>query len=214
MALAHRLFQDALNDIQRAMDVFEQPLFTRHLSNPLTGSIKFDTVTPSHFDKLLASKPHPPTDLKETSDGYELHAEVPGYDKKNIKIEMPDSRTLILSGSMEKEHEQIGKTATTVKGQANEKDSHDEATKKAKSMQQDHLNNGQEVLQKEQADVAEEQVQSPEWWINERVYGSFKRTFNFPHPVDQDKVKATYENGILKIVVPKMTKGFSKLIDI
>lgn len=85
MALSSRVFTDALRDMQRAMSAFEQPL---------SGSAP-----------LLARR-YPPTDIMETPKGYELHAELPGYDKKKIKIDLTeDRRTLILSGALEEEEE-------------------------------------------------------------------------------------------------------------
>lgn len=38
---------------------------------------------------------------------------------------------------------------------------------------------------------------------NERVFGSFKRCFTLPTEVDNDKVDASFENGILKIELTK-----------
>lgn len=37
----------------------------------------------------------------------------------------------------------------------------------------------------------------------ERSYGSFSRSFTLPHYIDQDKIEAEHENGILKITMPK-----------
>jgi len=37
----------------------------------------------------------------------------------------------------------------------------------------------------------------------ERSYGTFVRSFTLPNSVDQEGVKATYEAGVLKIVMPK-----------
>lgn len=37
----------------------------------------------------------------------------------------------------------------------------------------------------------------------ERAYGSFYRSFSLPSYVDQDKIEAEHENGILKITMPK-----------
>jgi len=37
----------------------------------------------------------------------------------------------------------------------------------------------------------------------ERVYGSFYRTFSLPSSVDVEKVKATYDKGVLRIDLPK-----------
>ncbi len=37
----------------------------------------------------------------------------------------------------------------------------------------------------------------------ERAYGSFYRSFSLPSHIDQDKVEAEHENGVLKITMPK-----------
>ncbi len=40
----------------------------------------------------------------------------------------------------------------------------------------------------------------------ERAYGTFQRSFTLPHYIDQDKIKAEHEDGILKIVMPKKSE--------
>ena len=40
----------------------------------------------------------------------------------------------------------------------------------------------------------------------EIVYGSFNRTFQVPEDADQNKISASYEDGILKIQIPKDEK--------
>lgn len=37
----------------------------------------------------------------------------------------------------------------------------------------------------------------------ERYYGSFSRSFALPSAVDQEKVKAAYDRGVLRITLPK-----------
>lgn len=37
----------------------------------------------------------------------------------------------------------------------------------------------------------------------ERAYGSFFRSFSLPNYVDQEKISAEYENGLLKVRMPK-----------
>jgi HSP20 family protein len=37
----------------------------------------------------------------------------------------------------------------------------------------------------------------------ERAYGAFYRSFTLPNYIDQDKIKAEHENGVLKITMPK-----------
>ncbi len=40
--------------------------------------------------------------------------------------------------------------------------------------------------------------------VRERSYGSFFRIIPLPDDVDQDKIRASFQNGVLKIVVPRM----------
>ncbi|KAI9480988.1 MAG: HSP20-like chaperone [Benjaminiella poitrasii] len=191
MSLTQRLFSDALRDMQRAMAIFEQPLaYNGHRAVQ-------NAINNSSFGR------YPATDMVETPDTYELHAEVPGYDKKDIKIEMPDNHTLVLSGSTQKE---------TTTGPATTDDNKKEETKDSKSK----VNEGeQQALQKK--DDQNQQVSqhsAPDWWVNERISGSFSRSFTFPAPIDQEKIKASYENGILKVVIPKTSKNQSRIISI
>ena len=39
--------------------------------------------------------------------------------------------------------------------------------------------------------------------MRERRYGRFSRRIRLPLPVDSDKVEASYENGVLKLTLPK-----------
>jgi len=46
--------------------------------------------------------------------------------------------------------------------------------------------------------------------LNEFNFSSFQRSFRVPDSVDQDKIKANYKNGILKIKLPKKKESISK----
>lgn len=50
------------------------------------------------------------------------------------------------------------------------------------------------------------------YWISERPYGNFTRTFAFPERLDIDNVAAGLENGVLALVVPKARKYEAKRI--
>lgn len=41
------------------------------------------------------------------------------------------------------------------------------------------------------------------WRLRERTYGSFLRTVPLPYAVDEGKVTATYDKGVLTIMLPK-----------
>ncbi len=48
----------------------------------------------------------------------------------------------------------------------------------------------------------------------ERSYGSFYRSFTLPRNIDQDKIKAESESGILKITMPKKAELKPKKVKI
>ncbi len=48
----------------------------------------------------------------------------------------------------------------------------------------------------------------------ERVGGVFERSFRIPGPVDEDNIEATYNDGILKLTVPKSEKQKARQIEI
>ncbi|KAF7131325.1 hypothetical protein CNMCM5793_004439 [Aspergillus hiratsukae] len=52
------------------------------------------------------------------------------------------------------------------------------------------------------------------YWVTERSIGEFNRSFNFPTPVDQNRVKASLKNGVLTVEIPKATAPTAKKITI
>ena len=48
----------------------------------------------------------------------------------------------------------------------------------------------------------------------ERFYGSFQRTVSLTAAVDAKKVKASYKDGILKVVLPKAEEAKPKQIEV
>jgi HSP20 family protein len=50
---------------------------------------------------------------------------------------------------------------------------------------------------------AENEVKEDNYYRRERTYGGFERSFTLPANVDPDKIKADYNDGVLKIEVPK-----------
>lgn len=49
----------------------------------------------------------------------------------------------------------------------------------------------------------EEQQQNGNTHRIERVYGKFQRTFELPEGINTEVIDASYENGVLKVAVPK-----------
>jgi HSP20 family protein len=53
-----------------------------------------------------------------------------------------------------------------------------------------------------------------EGYRNERFFGRFQRSITLPTSVDGNKVKATYQDGILKVVLPKAEEAKPKQIEV
>ena len=51
-------------------------------------------------------------------------------------------------------------------------------------------------------------------YLSETYYGSFMRSFNLPTAVDENKVDAHYEDGVLTITVPKLHTSKAKEVKI
>lgn len=48
----------------------------------------------------------------------------------------------------------------------------------------------------------------------ERSYGTFTRSFSLPSVLDQEKIKAEYKDGVLKVTLPKHEQAKPKQINI
>lgn len=64
------------------------------------------------------------------------------------------------------------------------------------------LANGILTLKGEKQESKEEKEK--EYYLSERRYGSFQRSLQLPDGVDAEKIGASFENGVLKVVLPKM----------
>jgi HSP20 family protein len=53
-----------------------------------------------------------------------------------------------------------------------------------------------------------------EGYRNERLFGRFQRSVTLPSSVDGNNVKATYQDGILKVVLPKAEEAKPKQIEV
>jgi HSP20 family protein len=58
------------------------------------------------------------------------------------------------------------------------------------------------------------EVKQESYYRGERWYGKFERTLPLPIPVQADKVKATYRDGVLRITLPKVEEIKPKEIKI
>ena len=65
---------------------------------------------------------------------------------------------------------------------------------------------GERKMEKEEKDETYHRI--------ERAYGKFQRTITLPVELDESKVKASYEQGVLRITLPKAEKAKPKEIKV
>ena len=114
------------------------------------------------FDDFLSTKKEQnmKCDIYEENNNYHIEVDIPGFDKKDISVEVKDGY-LIISAVKNNEVE--------------DKDS------------------------------------KRNYIRRERVYGKYERSF-YVGDLDEDKINAEFNNGMLKIVVPKKEKQENKKI--
>ena len=53
----------------------------------------------------------------------------------------------------------------------------------------------------------EKEQKEKNFYLSERSYGSFQRSFYVPEGVDRDKIAADFSKGVLTITMPKTAKA-------
>jgi HSP20 family protein len=92
----------------------------------------------------------PAVDVTESDKAYEVTADLPGMDEKNIEVK-------VVNGNL------------TIKGEKQE----------------------------------EKEEKKKDYYLHERHFGSFERSFEVPDGVDADKIEASFKKGVLTVTLPK-----------
>jgi len=154
----------------------------------------------------------PRFDVKELTDSYELHGELPGIEQKDVEIEFTDAQTLTVRGHTERSYTSGTPPAGSIEGSTSAG-----AIAEGDSGARGKAANDKDST-KESTEVARQEDKSAEpevkYWVSERSVGQFSRSFSFPGLVDQDNIHASMKNGILSVIVPKAKKPESRKITI
>ena len=67
------------------------------------------------------------------------------------------------------------------------------------------LENNRLTLRGEKKQVAEEKTEKVHRY--ERAYGAFERTFTLPGIVDNERIQANYQDGVLSVTLPKAERA-------
>ena len=149
----------------------------------------------------------PKFDVAEHDKAYQLQGELPGVPPENVVIEFTDPQTLVVRGKVERARTE-GDPALAPSNRrlgAGAEQGKVEGEKGEKGEQQQ--------VEKKKGEEGGE-GNKPKYWLSERSYGEFSRVFNFPSSVDQDKVEAKFENGVLNVIVPKVERKGTRRIEI
>jgi len=140
---AWRPFENLRREIERVFEDFDSPW------RPLSRRSFWD-FDPFRQMPAATVAAMPAVDVTETDKAYEVSAELPGMDEKNIEVKVANG-------------------VLTIKGEK-----HDEKEEKKK-----------------------------DYYLRERNYGSFQRSFQIPEGVDTDKIEANFTKGVLTVSLPK-----------
>ncbi|KAL7272722.1 hypothetical protein RUND412_004454 [Rhizina undulata] len=130
----------------------------------------------------------PKFDMRETVGSYIVEGEFPGAESKNIIVEISGGQTLNICGHVERDISR--RSAAIEAGEA--------SSSTANGATRAHAGSGNAASQHEQ---------QTRYLLQERMIGKFHRDFEFPALIDCEKITAKLENGILKVIVPKLNGG-------
>lgn len=181
------------------------PRFSRNIASELNTLPQlfraFDDAFLSQGFGAAASRFAPRLDLTETGNDFHVKADVPGFARDNLNIDFNDDNVLTIRGNVEES-----------------KSSAPEAIQEASATADSSAASDTEVTKVEEpsaTSVANSPTSNtPRVWHSERMVGSFSRSVTFPSAINKDAIKASLENGILSIVVPKLEAQQAKKIQI
>jgi HSP20 family protein len=157
----------------------------------------------------------PRFDVTEVADAYELFGELPGLQQKEISIEFSDAQTLVIKG---KTRRHAIKEPIAAQDPALEisSDAESEKSSHTATVEDDYDEADTPLTTPATAAAAPAEIENPaeaetpkqkvKLWIAERKTGQFERSFAFEQRLEHDGVKASLNNGVLHVVVPKSRK--------
>lgn len=144
-----RPFENLRHEIDRVFDDFDRGF---HLFPFRRSTLDVEPF----WRREWALTSAPAVDVVETDKSYEITAELPGMDEKDIEVKLANG-------------------GLTIKGEKHE----------------------------------EKEEKEKDYYLHERHYGAFERTFRMPDGIDADKIEASFKKGVLTVVLPKTTEAQS-----
>ncbi len=142
-----RPLESLRHEVDRLFDDFGGGFWRSPFRNPL-----FDVAPFRRGENGFAAMPA--VDVSETDKAYEITAELPGMDEKNVEVKVANG-------------------VLTIKGEKQD----------------------------------EKEEKKKDYYMRERSFGSFERTFSVPDGVESDKIEASFKKGVLSVTLPKSAEA-------
>lgn len=140
-------FESLRREMDRLFDDFEGGWLSSPFRRSLFGA------DPTWLQEM-SLKTVPAVNVSESDKAFEITAELPGMDEKNIEVSLANGNL-------------------TIKGEKHE----------------------------------EKEEKKKDYYVQERKFGSFERSFRVPDSVDTKKIEADFKNGVLKVTLPKTAEA-------
>lgn len=141
-------------------DVFNDPFFAPRRTREGGGHRELANFPERCRKPMMAMQ----TDIEKKENGYELSMELPGFDKKDISVE---------------------------------------------------IKNGYLTISAEKNECKDEKDKEGKNYVHrERYYGKCARSFYVGSGINQDNIKASYNDGVLKLDIPEAVEEQKKLISV
>jgi HSP20 family protein len=138
-----RPFESLRQEVERLFDDFGRGFGWSPFRTPMS---RMEPL----WGRELGLRDAPVVDVAEREKDYEITAELPGMEEKDIEVNLSDD-------------------VLTIKGEKKE----------------------------------EKEEKHKDYYLSERRYGSFQRSFRVPDGIDASKIEAQFKNGVLTVTLPK-----------
>src|SRR5262245_37115230 len=142
-----RPFENLRHEIDRLFDDFHGEFWRPSLPRSFFDVAPLGRAEPNW-------RTAPAADVSETDKAYEIKAELPGMEEKNLEVKLADG-------------------IVTIKGEKQE----------------------------------EKGEKHKDYYLRERSFGSFQRSFQVPEGVDTNKIEANFKNDVLTLLLPKSVEA-------
>ncbi|NVM37459.1 MAG: Hsp20/alpha crystallin family protein [Candidatus Lokiarchaeota archaeon] len=161
-----------------------------------TETSHFKTQNPESLE-IMENEPFyrvPLTDIIESKDVYYILVELPGLDKKNVKISLQEGILELLGEKTIKDKEKKEEKKEKEKDKKEKKDEKKDKDKK------------KEKYKEIKGEYLRREIRTT----------NFFRCFQLPEDITPEEIDASFKNGILQLRIPKKSAGISdkKVIEI